>query len=941
MNGHHPASVDLSPTSPQQVPASGHVSANLTSAQRPPEVKSTQLHSTTTAQSPTSIPATAAATSAHRKSSLPDNKPKIPSPLANSFNANGDYTSAKENGIFSNIGGKPTVKEPSLNALSQHPRVDAGARLSEHIVPSEPPKETFESIVRRLAHEITHDGFAGFVKQYVDFAVEQTIKKVQAELEEEHLNARADNFRVEVLAHRYGKRWRDRYWAKRLASRGRARRERARKGLEEHKRSLQSQNTGDVGHSTFDRVNLVFGETDKQANKHHAMADDKPQYADRQTSRASMEQHSTTSSKRPPSSRNLQRTTAGNSSGHKRLQSTSHLDAHGRIAKPAPPANSTADLLKRSSFLGFSLGPDAVSRDSATRSNYFRLKAMGMNPSGESGGLRGTKRRRSNTIDAPTGTPSTGLDMSQLFKSKVANSPHTPSMPPPPPIAKANEVDEALFARLAAARASLAETTTFMKSSLAGEGAPVESTGPRASSESPSMARARAEARLRLSNGSSDNLLSSSDSRVPAYRLRESRFVPREQYGRAVERAKEMRQSRSREASRPGSRAAFNTTSVDDSVPEPELQPEGVGAITPTVIGLSSRPAEEQASVQVPAATSSSNFSHSVAQSQDVENSSRSTPGRSVLPTFTPQPTFGTHHSKPAGVRNDYTVDPSQVEQSLSNSFGNHSWINQPPLRASADATNLAPQQGSYMHSQGFSFSPTNDVHGTNTASQQPNSYLYSQTTSAGIDDEDVLRPNYIDRFAQGAATNGIQAQPGDDEILEPSSDDGLGASHSHINPYAALADEQGGEGDGFDAQSGEAGRYDTDAEIDPDLFGGDDEDEAGADRRRNGYSYHDQNGYDADDYGDGDIEDAEEYDDEDDEDDLGEDAEGEGGPISMHQRFARGEDFTQEGEEEEEEEEDTISRWGGRKLPVDNTPKNPALQHVGHSVEEAIELSD
>ncbi|KAI7408326.1 hypothetical protein KC328_g109 [Hortaea werneckii] len=113
--------------------------------------------------------------------------------------------------------------------------------------------------------------------------------------------------------------------------------------------------------------------------------------------------------------------------------------------------------------------------------------------------------------------------------------------------------DEDIIARVRRAREALARGADDFKKDMETEMKVRESMRSSTSSnDSPSLVRARAEARLAASHGNSTNYPAASN--VPAYRLRESRFVPKEQYGRAIERSKEMRASRSKEISRPPSR---------------------------------------------------------------------------------------------------------------------------------------------------------------------------------------------------------------------------------------------------------------------------------------------------------------------------------------------------------------------------------------------------
>ncbi|KAI7120260.1 hypothetical protein KC352_g33149, partial [Hortaea werneckii] len=281
--------------------------------------------------------------------------------------------------------------------------------------------------------------------------------------------------------------------------------------------------------------------------------------------------------------------------GHKRMKSASHVDDRGRVVKPTPPSSDpNAEILKRASFLGFSM-PITSGRDEAVppvrRSNYFRLRAAGV-PTEWDDNLRGTKRKLSDSVPRSTLPPSVRispqpklarsgddqtLKMSALMKTTTA----------PPSFSSANGVsqqasaakpavnaapgtsdhrDEDIIARVRRAREALARGADDFKKDMETEMKVRESMRSSTSSnDSPSLVRARAEARLAASHGNSTSYPAASN--VPAYRLRESRFVPREQYGKAIERSKEMRASRSKEISRPTSRMEDSKQTFDFDSP--------------------------------------------------------------------------------------------------------------------------------------------------------------------------------------------------------------------------------------------------------------------------------------------------------------------------------------------------------------------------------------
>ncbi|KAG9895023.1 hypothetical protein KCU98_g17563, partial [Aureobasidium melanogenum] len=194
-----------------------------------------------------------------------------------------------------------------------------------------------------------------------------------------------------------------------------------------------------------------------------------------------------------------------------------------------------------------------------SRSNYFRLKALGINPVGETNPTPQVKKRlredseeaqaqaqppnkKSQTppsavVARPSGSTRPLASGSAVTKSLSSGLTATESL------SKARQEDEELFARARAARQAMADSSAWYRSEIRKDDTRRKDEAGR-SLTSPSMERARELARLRSSRPGA----ASPD--VPAYRLRESRFVPRAQYNLAIEKARQKIESRSRSPSR-------------------------------------------------------------------------------------------------------------------------------------------------------------------------------------------------------------------------------------------------------------------------------------------------------------------------------------------------------------------------------------------------------
>ncbi|KAI7542609.1 hypothetical protein KC331_g7879 [Hortaea werneckii] len=522
-------------------------------------------------------------------------QPKKPSPLVQSESVEEAAGSHSDPLRAQNAQGKgrPPATElfpslPTFDAIGSSTRETAAKEPSPKpaALPPQPPQPAqpdFTSIVSRLAREITVEDPRGFLNQYAEFAAQQIVVEVQAQVALERDNAILRRLKSSYLRRKFGARWKEIFWGRKFAKRGTKRRERARRGLEESKRqSTEGSTAGSI---------FAMGSAQSNEPEPHKVSRASGRLA-RPTEEV-LEQQARAGSKRPSSP--LSADFELKDQGHKRMKSASHVDDRGRVAKPTPPSSDpNADILKRASFLGFSM-PITTGKDEAVppvrRSNYFRLRAAGV-PTEWDDNLRGTKRKLSES--GPTSTLHSSVKTSPQPKLAKSSDDQTLKMSAlmktttaPPMFSSANGIsqqpsaaepavnaapgssnhrDEDIIARVRRAREALARGADDFKKDMETEMKVRESMRSSTSSnDSPSLARARAEARLAASHGNSTSY--SATPNVPAYRLRESRFVPKEQYGRAIERSKEMRASRSKEISRPTSRMEDSKQTFDFDSP--------------------------------------------------------------------------------------------------------------------------------------------------------------------------------------------------------------------------------------------------------------------------------------------------------------------------------------------------------------------------------------
>ena len=872
----------------------------------------TPVNTTPSVPAPVSAVTTStAATSAPRRYSKSDNanKPLTPSRLSHSF-------SAEESG--------GTDKSSDLTQLPSEVQVDsqtsrkAGKIGKPMLSPEIDSANEFRQIIARIAREVTIDDVNGFLEQFVAFTAEKVVREVQDQV----LIDEADRFRFSKLAQRYGDHWRSKVRRKNMHNKGAARRQRALDALKASKSQGPESRASLAGSSSVSvgpRGSEVRIQMDRLSKE--------------QSTRRVSEQETGQATERPLSSGRNDRASV-RQNGHKRLKSTSHVDDRGRVTKAEPVSNTTADLLKRSAFLGFSMPQEAPARGSTTQSNYFRLKAMGVAAVDKS---RGVKRGREGSIDTETQvsrSPSERADRAvasvQRARERAAGSPQQQLV-----VTETNEEDDALLARLKAARESLVNNERRMRIVTAHKELQQSAPSP-PSADSPTLARARSEARWRASYAGSGKATPPRD--VPAYRLRESRFVPREKYGLAIDKAREMRESRSRDTSRPESRfddRIFDSPSINQAQqPEPAINgtapfrasPANHGTFTPNGLpyttprprstGLNDRPANKSHTPERPVGASQETpFSFANHQIPSFPaHGFLSVNGSVQKPSI--EPSFDRHSNSPfeaqqintfhTGDHNaqqpsridsqDHTVAQSQIEQSLAKSFG-----------VSHGFAHFGGQE-----------SPTQQTRSPFDAASQ----MASQAVTILGEDEEIdetQQPPYVNGFSRQTSTVGTPPEPNFNEFVDDGreSEDDTQRPYDYANSFSALAghndetaqsentedtEEDGSTGYGYYEQRN-AGR----GEAAPEFVDGEDEEDEDEDEE------------------DGDTE---EYDED------GEDTE----QTLRYNGQALDGDGMEDSEESESDEEETF----GMRARQQHLPPNPSqFEAVGGTAEEAIELSD
>lgn len=721
------------------------------------------------------------------------NRPVKPSPLAQSFTA----------GIDAVDTAKPAITTTAQPDNKHTPSISGAQKLIPKHRPAERtqtlPEPDFASIIRDIARSVTLTPDVGFFDQFLEFHLGKVITDIQEQIHFERVNAQADEYRASVLSHRYGKLWRDVCRRRRLARQGRDRRKRNQQRLLESK--SQASETTSIAGSVSVLGKSQFGSTMGARLSRQEEVDKmfkQSMTTGRWSKMAKQDEQTKAGSKRPTSSHSIDSLVGSRDAGHKRLKSTSHVDDSGRIAKPAPTSNPNNGALKRSSFReALSDNPPVAS---TTKSNYFRLKAMGRAHVYDLAPTHPRKRQHAEVTSSPG---------SGSLRQSIAPSPHRES-PPSSKLRRTSsssvrsrhtaEETDAIIARARAAREALRDGAGELHAEPDTPDPLRQSTGSQVLYDSPSLERARLDARWRASQNT--DFGSSRRSDVPAYRLRESKFVPREQYAKAIDRSREMRQSRA--GSRPESRVETHTPSKPA---EPsDSHPTQVSFNGPSPIADSMRPPSTAfgglSQPHWPTAAPS-HFPTQItpfdATMQDQSVLHSNSFGASSFEVQPPQPSgFGNHMSQSNQLSGfaSHSMQPHQFSSALQGAF----------VQPEAARTNHPYQLGFANGPADQDIHDPSDLHVNNLIDDddlQIGSTITLNVNGTGIDhvgnghlSEDKEEQQTVGDVNPYAALNGHQDEEDEEDDDEEEEEEDEQHTLGHANSFGVLANEDEGEED-------------------------------------------------------------------------------------------------------------------------------------------------
>ena len=305
--------------------------------------------------------------------------------------------------------------------------------------------------------------------------------------------------------------------------------------------------------------------------------------------------------------------------------------------------------------------------------------------------------------------------------------------------------------------------------------------------------------------------------------------------------------------------------------------------------------------------------------------------------------TFGaTNATSFDDVPQDNTLPPSQINGTLARSFGQPSPVAQSPFAQGSQKSPSPPQANSYMPSQAASEAISllsddeEETQGQSHQEHQSGEVSYSQQAFPN----ETTNNDINAAFAERSATVSFDQQEAASQAML------RGAYHHATNPFAALADGVS-EDESFEEEHGEqhveepetapqpdSYQYSDDQEGDYESGGTPEYQDSDEDAAPNGYIHEEAQD-------DGDIEDEDGSVEEDDELDVDQSDLDEVRPDDWDSDANGHWDFSDGDEDEEPHGFAPLNSAYNQRVMQTAPEKDPALQEVGNTVEEAIELSD
>lgn len=456
---------------------------------------------------------------------------------------------------FAELRGRPPEQsqqhfQPAVSRASPAPPVVQQKGPSPEQLEAQRRKAEADAIAQRklrdsqtldqLARELVLGPY-GFLDQYIEYTAPRIITEIREQVRHSQDIQQADQFRYTKLATRYGLKWKEIPWKKRLAAQGKSRRQRLRADQEEKARRSRENSVSATAHD-FQRS---MGASSSRVNQAPAGKSVQPPQGAAQTVPVDAFGNSMLSI--PPSSPRTQQSDKSAPQGHRRTESAPNRSIRLaglrsiRQTLPSPSSRLRHSFLPEDSLENGAFSTSSSSRADTTRSTYFKLKAMGLNTppvakrrrTDSEGSLMSRPGKRLTTSISPVQAPA-------ISEQRQGNSEqlHLPKA------VVTNEEDEEIFAQIRQVREAMSDSMTFFQEErkkdeefrLSRSSAGSAST-PSSSEKRPTAVRdwkAIAEQRiakaLRASSVKSTTPREKTREPPPAYRNRVSKFLPRERY---------------------------------------------------------------------------------------------------------------------------------------------------------------------------------------------------------------------------------------------------------------------------------------------------------------------------------------------------------------------------------------------------------------------------
>ena len=285
-------------------------------------------------------------------------------------------------------------KEPSISqSIVTAPFATPITNPSSLFVPVNPQKEAKERLIDQLARELMAEGSKSYMEQFLEYTLRSIVKESMGIVQQEEDESDVEKFRTWYLSRKYGRMWRKIAWDRYLFRQREARMKRLaevwKEAAKEAKMEAAKKATQNRSKHETQKKRQARSESStisKPPQQRRPSISNSVQMQSSSFQNIPMNSLSSNSASSERKRKQVQNETHYPEEGHpsKRVHTTSSSSFHSTTSSHASQRNSDAESwrkhteMEKSILEAPSFGP--VAKTNTTRSTYFKMIAMGLDP---------------------------------------------------------------------------------------------------------------------------------------------------------------------------------------------------------------------------------------------------------------------------------------------------------------------------------------------------------------------------------------------------------------------------------------------------------------------------------------------------------------------------------------------------------------------------------